>query len=541
MERRLFLAIGLSLMVVWLWSVISPKPKSVPEESETSQQLGNKEDTTSKKNFAPLSPSPTSSSEVNLNSEKSIEKLEIINSDKISAEFSNIGGSIRKVTINEYGATLPIRNITSIAGYEDLPFTLESVRDNGLTFIYEGTDLKVIKSYDIREGEYIIESGIEFYNKTEMSTLIEPDIGSYTIEMSNLDKNVDRVHSRDKSLQEYAIKSSKGIHRKAGAYKFSAKEKDEQFSEVQWSAFRNRYFCSIIKPEYDTKGYTIEPIGENMLKVGIGAREVTILPKSSARFDSIIYTGPEKTDILKEYGHGFEKIKKYYRFALLDGIAKIIDGLMHIIHKIIPNWGVCIMIISVVIYFSMYPLTMRGMLSMKRMQSLQPMIVKLKEKHKDNPQKMNKEMMELYKEHKVNPIGGCLPMLLQMPVFIGLYQVLWRSVSFKGAHFLWIKDLSQPDRLFIMPFSLPFLGNEFNLLPVLMIVVMFFQQKLSSKNMVVTDPSQIAQQKMMTTIMPVFLGFIFYKFASGLTLYFTMFYFFSTFTQWKMSKVTKAG
>jgi len=189
----------------------------------------------------------------------------------------------------------------------------------------------------------------------------------------------------------------------------------------------------------------------------------------------------------------------------------------------------------------MYPLTLKGMLSMKRMQSLQPMIVKLKEKHKDSPQKMNKEMMELYKEHKVNPLGGCLPMLLQMPVFIGLYQVLWRSVSFKGAGFLWIKDLSEPDRLFLLPFSLPFLGNEFNVLPLVMVVVMFFQQKLSAKNMVITDPSQAAQQKMMTTIMPIFLGFIFYKFASGLTLYFTMFYFFSTFTQWKMSKVKKGA
>jgi YidC/Oxa1 family membrane protein insertase len=126
-----------------------------------------------------------------------------------------------------------------------------------------------------------------------------------------------------------------------------------------------------------------------------------------------------------------------------------------------------------------------------------------------------------------------------MPVFIGLYQVLWRSVSFKGAKFLWIKDLSEPDRLFLLPFNIPFLGNEFNVLPFVMMGVMFIQQKLSSKNMVVVDPSQAAQQKMMATIMPVFLGVIFYKFASGLTLYFTMFYCFSTFTQWKLSKDIK--
>ena len=128
-------------------------------------------------------------------------------------------------------------------------------------------------------------------------------------------------------------------------------------------------------------------------------------------------------------------------------------------------------------------------------------------------------------------------MLLQMPVFIGLYQVLWRSVSFKGAKFLWIQDLSLPDRFWTLPVTLPLLGSEFNLLPILMVIIMFFQQKLSARNMVVSDPAQVTQQKMMAVIMPPFLGIIFYKFASGLTLYFTMFYLFSAVTQWKMSKV----
>ena len=183
-------------------------------------------------------------------------------------------------------------------------------------------------------------------------------------------------------------------------------------------------------------------------------------------------------------------------------------------------------------------MTFKSMHSMKKMQSLQPKINQIREQHKNNPQKLNKELMELYKEHKINPLGGCLPLFLQMPIFIALYQVLWRSVSFKGADFLWIKDLSEPDRLiYPMPFTLPILGNEFNILPVLMMIVMFFQQKLSMKNTVVMDPSQAAQQKMMMYFFPVFLGYIFYKFSSGLTLYFTIFYILSTFTQFKMAKV----
>jgi len=186
-------------------------------------------------------------------------------------------------------------------------------------------------------------------------------------------------------------------------------------------------------------------------------------------------------------------------------------------------------------------LTAKGMSSMRKMQTLQPEMSTLKEKHKGNPQKLNKEMIGLYKKHKINPASGCFLLLLQMPVFFGLYQVLWRSVAFKGANFLWIKDLSAPDRLIIFPFSAPFVGNELNILPILMGIMMFFQQKVTSKNMVVTDSAQAAQQKMMQTFFPILMVFIFYKFASGLALYFTMFYLLSTFTQIKMAKAVKAA
>lgn len=544
MEKRLFLAIGLSIMVVWLWSAAAPKPQPVVDGLGLSQTYDTKEDTVIQE-FSKASPSsPASPTAPLVESEKINKRIEILESDALRVEFSNIGASISKVTIKKYDASLPITNIIALNGYENVLFTLDRVNDNEISYSYDGDEIKITKTFRVEDNDNIIHSVTKVYNKSNMSKLVNIESGGYLIEMSNLnDKNGKKSSTinRDKSLFEYVVYSDKNTHRKAGAFKFSDKERKEEAGKVFWSGFRNRYYCAIIKPLYDTKGYKIDPVNDTTLRVTVEADETTILPQNYVEFESLIYIGPEKMGILKEYGFGFEKIKKYYRFGLFDWIAKIIESIMDFLYTIIPNWGVCIMIISVIIYFSMYPLTLKGMLSMKRMQSLQPLIMKLKEKHKDNPQKMNKDMMALYKEHKVNPLGGCFPMLLQMPVFIGLYQVLWRSVSFKGAGFLWIKDLSEPDRLFLLPFSLPFLGNEFNLLPLIMVVVMFFQQKLSAKNMVITDPSQAAQQKMMMTLMPVFLGFIFYKFASGLTLYFTMFYLFSTFTQWKMSKVKKGA
>ena len=154
--------------------------------------------------------------------------------------------------------------------------------------------------------------------------------------------------------------------------------------------------------------------------------------------------------------------------------------------------------------------------SMKQMQTLQPKIEELRNIYKDNPQKLNKEIMELYRQHKVNPLGGCLPIVLQMPIFFALYQALMRSVALKGAKFLWIKDLSAPDRLFILPTSLPILGNEINILPILMAVGMFIQQKISAG---ATSSASAEQQKLMMALFPLLFGFIFYHMPSGLVLY----------------------
>ena len=139
---------------------------------------------------------------------------------------------------------------------------------------------------------------------------------------------------------------------------------------------------------------------------------------------------------------------------------------------------------------------MQSMSAMRKMQLVQPKVAALQKKYKGEPQKLNAEMVDLYKKEGVNPLGGCLPFLLQMPVFMALYQILWRAYYFQGQSFLWMKDLAMPDRLFIMPFDLPFLGNEFNILPIIMGAVMFLQQSVSAKNMVVTDDQQAMQQKM---------------------------------------------
>ncbi len=535
MEKRFFLATIISILILAAWTATFRPSRPDITKSNLSQPVDNKSITEEITTPPPLAASPLPSS-----AQISEPKIETIETPKFIVEFSNIGGAVHKIFLKEYNLALPVRGMGGAPEYDHAEFVLERIGARDILYRYDTTDWTIRRLYTVSKDDYTIEVRTTIQNKLNVSKLTAWEGQDVVLDMSNLDKeHSEFVH--DRALFEYVISSESGIERKSNAFKFTEKERKDVPGRVSWSAFRSRYFCAITKPLYETDRYTIKQLSENELQIVTRAVAVTITPGATTSFSSLIFVGPEKSDLLVKYKSDFEEIKRYYRATLFDAIAKIIDSILHGIYKVLPNWGVSITLVSMLIYLAMYPLTLRSMLSMRRMQELQPKIATLREKYKDNPQKINIEMMELYKKHKVNPLGGCLPMLLQMPVFIGLYQVLWRSVSFKGANFLWIKDLSEPDRVAILPFSLPFIGNEINLLPVLMIFVMAIQQRLTAKSMGAMDPAQMAQQKMMAAIMPVFIGAIFYHFASGLTLYFTLFYAFSTIAQWKMSGAYKAA
>ncbi len=490
---------------------------------------------TIKKDDAPsLPPAPVEIKKLN-------EKTSLLENDKLSLEFSNIGGALNRVTIKEYNASLPVLDIASLAVTEILEFTIESLSPDTIVYVYEDNDKKITKKYQLKKDDYIVQSENNIQFKNKMSTLDEL-FNAYTINTSNLsDAKISATAKQDHGLFEYAVSYDNKYERKNNAFKFDSKEQKSVDGKINWVGFRDRYYCVLVKPNFDTKGFTVLPRDTNKLSLQIKPNIVTDSTTKSLSLSTTIFYGPEITGLLKQYNLGFEEIKLYYKkVALFDIAAKFIHFMMNLFYKLVHNWGVSIILISIFVYLLTYPLTMRAMLSAKKMQEIQPKMTVLREKHKSNPQRLNKEMMELYKEYKINPLGGCLPMVLQLPVFIGLYQVLWRSVQFKGAKFLWMQDLSLPDRFLKFPITLPLLGDYLNLLPLIMIVVMFFQQKLSTKNMAGLDPNQVAQQKMMAIFFPIFLGWIFYNFASGLTLYFTCFYVFSMITQLKISKYTKA-
>ncbi len=281
---------------------------------------------------------------------------------------------------------------------------------------------------------------------------------------------------------------------------------------VQWVAVKDRHFSIVMKPEGAFTGL-VRGLGANDFSASIISPALTLPARGSLDQKFLVYIGPNEIERLEPLGLG-----DLVNFGKFDMIGRFFVGALEMLHKACRSYGLAIIALTVLINLLLFPLTRVSYMSMKRMQLIQPQMTKLREHHKKNPEKLNKEMMELYKKHKVNPFGGCLPMVLQIPIFIALYVALSKSVILINSHFLWMKDLSSPDRVYL-PFTLPFVGNYIHLLPLLMVGAMVLQQKLTQIKMDGQDPATAAQQKMMAVMMPIVFGFIFYQMPSGLVLY----------------------
>jgi YidC/Oxa1 family membrane protein insertase len=284
---------------------------------------------------------------------------------------------------------------------------------------------------------------------------------------------------------------------------------------VDWAGLGEQYFMTVVIPEKSPASTVLlkQHSETKLLEVQYVQQTPSLQPSAQKSFEFSLYLGPKRMSDLKVAGGNLDHA---INFGFFDVIAKPCLWLMNTIHdRWIPNYGVAIILLTIMFKIIFWPLGSKSYKSMAEMKKLQPLMTQIREKYKNDKKKMNEEVMALYKTYKVNPMSGCLPMIVQIPVFFAFYRMLYGSIELRHAPFIgWITDLSAPDRLFRFDFAIPLMTPPYGI-PVLTIIMgatMFIQQKLS-------PPAGDPAQARMMMMMPLIFTFIFINFPAGLVLY----------------------
>ncbi len=516
MDKRTLLAVLLILVVFWLSSEFIWKNKNTPE---VQQQTAEENVTDSSDQTVEPSNLEQTTHEIEIiapDYDIDINNNIVLENELIKLTFSNKGAVINSIKLKEFFMTdkvsfvelLPENSdilgakLTDTAGnisnYSSIPFQYE-LNERKITFI-SNTENGTYKKIFTLSNDYEVTLENQL-NGFENLTGYEFDFSSGIADTEEYLKMKNR---------EYAIISQ--VNNDINKIKLSKlKEERKASGKIDWAAVRSKYFTMAIISDELIEMNKISAFSNNespAMKLSVS----TIGSQINHNYN--LYLGPLDYGRLKEYNNGIENIVEMGP-KFLQGISKVFHWFLSFLYGFIPSWGACIIIFAIILKTLLYPLTHKSFESTTKMQKIQPLTKELQAKYKGDPQKMNAELKKLYKEHGVNPLGGCLPMLLQMPVIFALYPLLRYSISLRQASFGWLPDLSEPDPIWA--------------LPLLMAVFMFVQQKLmspSNKNLEEMDDKQKAQmqtQKMMLYFMPIMMFFIFKGLSSGLVLYWTVF------------------
>jgi YidC/Oxa1 family membrane protein insertase len=535
MEKRTILAFALSFLVLILWSFLfNPSKDQVSKKGETPETVAPKTVSQSPETeIAPHAAISKTPEKTKIKLAPETDKKEVVvDTPLYRAVFTNAGPTIKSFKLKHYRETVepdspPIelinldnktsdfliisfdgvsadRSKKTIYQVEHQKIRLES-DSSPKDLIFRTTTpsgISVSQSFRFYPDQYRIDLHIDVINQSgEMVTgAFVTDIkASPPTAKKSYYAYVGLVLLLDDKLEEVKIKK--------------ASEPKDLSGRIDWMAYEDDFFISAVIPDQPSNA----SFKGRLLPSGV--LEGTYLPPSISLTSSgqisssyTLYLGPRDMGILKQLGKNLERA---VNFGWTDIIAKPLLYVLRFFNQYINNYGVSIILLTVLIKILFWPLTHKSYKSMKEMQKLQPRMAKIREKYKNNKAQLNKEMMALYKTYKVNPMGGCLPMIIQLPVFFALYRILGSAIELRQAPFmLWINDLSTPDRLFNFSFSIPFMKPPYGIpvLTLLMGASMFLQQKMTP------TPGDPTQAKIMM-FLPLIFTFMFINFPSGLVLY----------------------
>lgn len=540
MEKNVILALVLSFIVLIGWSFLfgPQKDKTAKKQEVVGQEAPKKtsEGLDAKgltgRDLSPYITSPAPQTVVSEQVAKANEQEIEVDTPLYRAVFTNAGPTLKSFKLkNYYESTNPNSDLIELMSLKEgmgdfllFRFDSQSVAQRK-NIIYE-VDEKALRlgpespprdlvfrtitpeGFSIDQifrfypDEYRIDLRIEVFNQSGLS-----DMGAFTAHLLALPPKektsyysyVGLVLLLDDKLEEVKIKN--------------ASEEKILKGQVDWMAYEDDFFITAIIPEGASKGiFTGRLLSSGVLEGSFQPSTISLGPSQKVSSRYTLYLGPRDLGIMKQLGKGLDRA---VNFGWTDIIAKPLLYMLRFFNQYINNYGVSIILLTILIKILFWPLTHKSYKSMGEMKKLQPRMAKMKEKYKDNKEQMNKEMMALYKTYKVNPMGGCLPMVIQIPVFFALFRILGNAIELRHAPFmLWINDLSAPDRLFNFPFQIPFMAPPWGIpvLTLLMGASMFLQQKMTP------TPGDPTQAKIMM-FLPIIFTFMFINFPSGLVLY----------------------
>lgn len=539
MDKRTLFALGLIVLVWIIWFKINPQKKELPkkETAATEEAVSDKKKQPDSKDVSKKKTSVKTVKFKRKSTREPKERTSVIECDKFVATLTNKGASVKSVKFKERknvdGKFLELtvaENPYKSKGFFDFPIHFDEdeflngsdidnvnwsvVRSESNSIVYQteitidGVPLIIQKVYTFNSSSYDFKVKYRFINSSnkdislsEKKFIVSPsDLIGPELNFSNNYNRLSGIYSINGEYEQAA---------KGGGFLSKGGIINKKEGNINWIGIMSRYMVVIMIPE-DFSGS--EMISDGRKGTGFRTGMSVTLRKIKANSEVIkpfkIYLGEKNKDKLgmvskliveaADVSKWIEPIRFFVNWSLLR------------LYDLFGNLGWALVLFSIMTKIVFMPLTLKSTESMKKMQALSPKINEIKAKYKDKPEMIQQETLALYREHKVNPLGGCFPMLLQMPFFFGLYSALIGSIDLWNAPFiLWIKDLSMPDTVAVIA------GYNLNILPILMTVSTFLQQKLTT-----VDTGQ--QQKIMMMMMPIVFIFIFWSMPSGLVLYWTL-------------------
>lgn len=555
-----------AVLMAWMYFTSPQRQHEAPSSTTTTETIKDSVPATSAKTnpgtqeikqLSTASPAPADSlGKYFSGTEIGSEKTFTVETDHYIAEISTKGGTIKRWILKNYKTwdKHPVQLVNSAAGDFNILFTTTDgriintknhffsapmpiggkkilSRDEQYTvdLVLNGREGRIIKRLSFKNGTYDCKADIAFEGMQNVVANYE-----YQILWESGLKYAE-FNSVDESNSAAAYTYGGGVLKEINAASFGDNPKEDPSGQTDWVATRTKYFAVALMSE-DRKSTGAYLEGQHLHAPDNGAVEKYSIAlkypfKNTAQETATItlFAGPMEYSTLKSYDRGLHEMMSLGWSWIRPITIYIFIPLFNILHSFISNYGLVIILFSIIVKLALHPLTKTSMRSMRNMQKLQPLMQEMREKYKNDPQTLNVQTMKLYKDYGVNPAGGCLPLLLQMPILFALYSLFSSSIELRQAPFVfWITDLSVPDIFIPLPFSLPLLGNYISGLTMAMGITMFVQQKQT-----VTDPTQ----KAMVWMMPIMMTVMFNHFPSGLNLYYFVFNILSIGQQYYFNKI----